>query len=381
MTVLVLEALRYAAAPEHLDASERILGALESADHREVHWAVEAGLGPLLYRATRSAPKRVPIELQNVLLSADLTARVRQGTRIETAEELIDACTAMGVPVTLLKGVSISEQYYPSPHLRPMTDIDLLVPEDAFPDVEAEALRRGYRQGPSIMGPNPHHGEPLYDPERQTKVEIHTALFQQDSRLRQGALFSPAHIASESVATVFHGRPVHRLSDELQLVYIASYWIQNLMEQAIHPSLVAPLLDAVVLLNSPKETFDWDRLVSSLDNELAVAALYIMLAWLARHGLAEPPLAILSELRNRQQIIAGPELSVIHRLIDKYLVGGRPFTLFNSWHVWLNLLEPGSHTAKLALLPWRIAFPPSYPHRFDPREQAARLARFFRRFS
>jgi len=71
---------------------------------------------------------------------------------------------------------------------------------------------------------------------------------------------------------------------------------------------------------------------------------------------------------------------VIDRLIDDYLVRGRPFTLFNSWHIWLNLLEPGSHLAKLALLPWRIAFPPSYPHRFDLRGQAARLARFFRRF-
>lgn len=378
--MLVLEVLRYAAAPEHPDAGERIVSALESAGHGEVQWAVDAGLGPLLYRATRSAPDRVPVELRDVLLSADLTARVLQGTRIDTAEELIDACTGMGVPVTLLKGISISEQCYPSPHLRPMTDIDLLVPEGAFADVEAEALRRGYWQGPSMMGLNPHHGEPLYDPERQTKVEIHTDLFQQDSRLRRGELFSRAHIASESVATIFHGRPVHRLGDELQLVYVASYWIRDLTAQAIHPSLVAPLLDAVALLRVSGRTLDWDRLLSSLDNDMAAAALYIMLAWLARHDLAEPPSEILTALRDRQQLLARPELRVIDWLIDNYLVGGRPFTLFNSWHLWLNLLEPGSHIAKIALLPWHIAFPPSYPHRFNPRAQAARLARLLKRF-
>ena len=126
---------------------------------------------------------------------------------------------------TLLKGISISEQYYLPPHHRAMSDIDILVPKEAFNAVEAEAKRLGNEQlGPQVTGPGHHHGEPLYHSERQTVLEIHTALFKEDSPLSQGDLFSPDSIARTSVTSVFRGRTVRRLTEEIQLVYIAAYW-------------------------------------------------------------------------------------------------------------------------------------------------------------
>ena len=39
---------------------------------------------------------------------------------IDAMQEIIDASRAYVPYLTLLKGISIAEQYYPEPHLRPM---------------------------------------------------------------------------------------------------------------------------------------------------------------------------------------------------------------------------------------------------------------------
>ena len=377
--MLIAELMSYAAtlAP---DAGRRVASALRSARERELRWALDAGLGPLLHHATRAEAESLPSEVRGLLVSADLTARVLQADQFDTAAEIIDICTVTGVPVVLLKGISISGQCYPESHLRAMTDIDILLPEPAAVEIEAAALRRGFRHGPPVMGPNPHHREPLYHSKLHTKVELHTGLFQEDSRLRQGHLFDAARVLLETVQCEFRGRPVRRLTDSLQLAYIASSWTKDLSEQSIHPSLVTSLFDATSLLRVADRAFDWDRLSSSLDNELAAASTYVLIAYLSRRKHPGISPSMESEFRNRQSMIGDPELLVLLSLIEKYLVAGKPFRYFNSWHVWLNLFQPGGHARKLLMLPWRVGFPPSYPHRFNAFEQARRIRRWFQRY-
>jgi hypothetical protein len=338
-----------------------------------------------MYHATRACPERVPPAWRDALLSADLTAQVRFGNLCEVADEVVEACQRTGVRPTLLKGISISHQHYPIPHLRPMGDLDILVPESDLELVESALLRGGLVRMPDqVRTAGSHHGIPLCHPKRDVWVEIHSALFPKGSDLSSSALFSPAQIAAHSIVSTFLGRPVYRLTDELQLVYTASSWIRDLSSNQFHASLVLPLLDAVYLLKASGKSFDWDRLLAGLDgNELPAASLYIMLAYLSERGLAASVSPVLARIASRQRIVGEWERKIIDFLLDTYLVGGRPFTrFFTEWSALIvlnTLLERGPRLRKLFALPWNVVFPPSLPNRYSARFQAGRIARFLRR--
>ena len=261
-----------------------------------------------------------------VLLSAHLTAQVRHGAFMDCAADVIAACGACEVPVTLLKGISTSSQLYPKEHLRPMSDIDVLIPADKYSLVESELLDRSYRRGSDPLMEDPHHGVPLVHQGRRVWVELHASLYPPRSELMGNRLYSLQNIAEQSVAATYHGRPVRRLSYELQLVYIASSWVLDLTLSKIHPSFLPALFDAVYLLKSFRRDLDWNGMMDWLDNELAAASLYVMLSYLSQRRVCHTP--IISNLRASQRLVGAVELPIVHGMLDHYLIGGRRWNLF-----------------------------------------------------
>lgn len=379
---LVLALLAYAAKEEASDSPDRIDSLLlAQANDRQFQYVIDGGLAPLLFRGVRDRIDRMPSARRDALLSAHLTAQVRYGNLVDATTEIIDACEELRVSVTLLKGISVSDQHYPAAYLRPMGDIDLLIPELAYEAVEAALLRRGYiPRSDRPLDEGSYHGVPLLHPKRRVWVELHTALFPQSARVRRNGLFSPSQIAAQSVASTFHGRPVSRLTDELQLIYLAAYWIRDLSMHESHPSFVIPLLDAIYILKRTNRTLDWKGLCHWLDNDVAMASLYLMLAYLSRCGLDGVPSEVLPRLASGQDIVGSLELKIIHAMIDRYLIEGRRFTrLFHSSRVWDTFLAPGPHAAKLLVLPWNILFPPLSPDRYSITYQLERIPRLLRR--
>ncbi|MEO6030453.1 MAG: nucleotidyltransferase family protein [Burkholderiaceae bacterium] len=310
----------------------------EGGDARQFRWVLEGGLGPLLHRALRDCADIVPPAWREALLAADLTARVRHGNLTDTTLEVLDACEALPVRATLLKGISVSEQLYPEAHLRPMGDIDILIPAAAYAPVEATLLARGYHRldGPAIAGH--HHGVPLRHSGRRTLVELHTALFPADSALRTGTLFGATNVALHSIGSHYHGRPVQRLTPELQLAYIASSWCNDLTLCKVHPSFLASLFDAVYLLAASGRALDWRGMAAWLDNDMARASLHAMVTYLPRYGVAPLPTAALAQLASSQTLVGPLQLALMHRMLDHHLIGGRP---------------------------WRLALPPPVPGRYS----------------
>ena len=349
-------------------------------------WQVHAaGLAALLYTATPAeAEASLPVTVRNALRSAYLTSRVRFGELCDVAEEVIDACRARDIPVTLLKGISVAERLYPEGHLRPMGDIDVLVARGDAATLEAEMLERGcIRKADYVVIESDPHGTPLYHKERKIWIEVHTGLFSADSMLRDNGLFGPANVAAQSVASTFKGREVYRLSDELQLAYIASYWLRDLTRNHFHPSFALPLLDAIYLLKSVGRTLDWEALLAQLDNEMATASVYVMLKYLAERQLlaatCNPPLA---RIAARQGIVGAAEMRIISALLDAYLLGDRahPGSFMDRHPMFAktilgSLLGRGSRAKKLLALPWHLIFPPEVPGRYSIRYQRDRAAR------
>lgn len=383
MPNISLALLQYAAGRHTSDSALAIpISEEATAEDREFLRAINAGLGPLMYEATRVSPAKIPPAWRDVLRSAHLTAQVRFESLCRTATVVIDACLGARVRPTLLKGISISFQHYPVPYTRSMGDIDILVPEADVERVESTLIRSGLVPASDRMQPEgAHHGTPLYHPRHHVFIEVHSALFPRSSALSSGAVFGPAHISACSVASTFQGRQVYRLSNELQLAYIASSWVRDLSRYGMHPSFVLPLLDAVYLLKSCGNSLNWDGLLVGLggDSELAAASLYVMLSYLGKRGLAACAPHVLWRIASQQRIVGAWEQWIVGMLLDNCLVGnrtlGRFLTEWTSQTAFNTVLERGSAFRKLFALPWNVLFSPSLPHRYNFVFHARRIAR------
>jgi Uncharacterised nucleotidyltransferase len=318
-----LQLLTYAAKDLPSRPADGVLPPLSELNNREIRWTLKGGLGPLLYRATAKQAEQVPVALRDQLVSADLSAQLRHAALVETTKEVIDVCRDQDTCVTLLKGISISEQCYPAAHLRPMGDVDILIPADEYESAEKALLRVGYTRARNFEpGEGSHHGVPLLDPRREVWVELHTALFPRREDVHCGRVFD----TSLAVASTFHGRSVHRLTDELQLAYIAHSWIRDITLHGIHPSFLASLLDAIYLLKASRKELAWQSLLDRLDTDMTTASLHVMLCYLVRHGLAEGIAPIVASLTARQEMVGPLQLWLIYKTLDLFLLGGRPLS-------------------------------------------------------
>ena len=307
---------------------------------RQLQWLLDGGLGPLLHGALDAAAcARLSPAQRSALLSADLTARVRHGSLVDTTLEIIEVCERLRVEVVLLKGISVSEQWYPQEHLRPMADIDVLIPAADYSAVEAALMELGHEPLAFEPGLGLQHGVPLQHRSRHSLIELHTKLFSDDSPLSAGTVFGTPVVMSWSVPSRYHSRAVRRLANELQLVYIASSWFNDLTVRQIHPSFLASVFDAVYLLAASARTLDWNLMLDRLDNELAAASLHAMLSYLPRFDVERPDAAVMARLASRQNLIGGVQLALIHAALDRHLIAAKP------WDHVLPLPVPGRYSA------------------------------------
>jgi hypothetical protein len=334
---LVSQLLRYAAGM----ARDLRFDLLTDAD-REFRWVCEGGLGPLLWHASQTTGAWVPSHWNPLLQAADLTAQVCHESFVDTALQVIRAGDAAGVPVTLLKGISVSEELYPKPHFRPMGDVDVLVPRDGYERIEAALLLCGYQRldFPEVEGLQ--HGAPLRNTTMRTLVELHTELFGSESPLRRpGRVLNAATMeARYFVGSSLRGEPVRRLSPEFQLLYIATSWFNDLTHFPPHPSFLASLFDAVYLMKRYPELLDDDSVSVELDNPFARASLYALLTYLPRIGIRGASPFRLAALRQGLTIAGPVELHMVHRMLDRCMIGAR------LWKSILPVPVPGRYSVR-----------------------------------
>lgn len=296
---------------------------------REFGWVFDGGLGPLLWHAARETGTDLSADCQDKLRGADLTARFHHANLLDTACDVIDAGAATGVPALLLKGVSVSEELHPAEHLRPMGDIDVLVPRGSYARLENALLSADYERLPYPETAGHHHGAPLLHRTRRTLVELHVELFPDHSPLRQpGHVLSAATIADVGTRPGHnHGRPVLRLLPAMQLLYVAASWFNDLTLRPPHPSFLASLFDAVYLTARYPELLADESALSPVDNPIAKASLLALLTYLPRFGLPAPSQRRVQALRTGLRVAGPLELHLVHAMLDRYQIGGRRWNL------------------------------------------------------
>lgn len=333
--------------------------ALDDFDAVTIPWAIRNGLGPLLYRAVRRNSQSLANSHWSSLKAADLTARIVIGEHFQALQEIGDACRSSLPPLTLLKGISISEQCYPEPHLRLMRDIDFLVAKESLSAVTAALRQLGYRQlsNGGVRYDKHHHLEPFFHQDKQVWVEVHHGLFSAERRAGKARVFSRENLAAQSRPSRFQGMEVRRFSLELQLVYLASHWAQDFIRIG---GLVA-LADTIYLLKHAGTDFQWEWILRVVNRSIPATYLYLLLSYIVRYDLIKVAPEVMRELAFSQPSFGSLGLKSIHRMIDDYLVKGTKFGPLLSERsvgiIWNTLMLPGPTLPKLVLIPVNLSLP------------------------
>ena len=338
--------------------------------------ALSAGLGPLLYRASRANPSNTDNPSFPLLHGCDLTARLLTGALLDASEEILVSDAALAQEITLLKGISICENIYPEPHLRTMADIDLLIPRSRRSALETLLGDLGYRQEspfPAAFYATHHHSMPFHNPRRGVWVEVHTHLFPATTTVWRDAMFDPASLLAHREPFRFRGAFACRFEIELRLAYICSHMAEHLT------FLREPFafIDLMCELKRYGPQIDWDRLLSRLGRGMAAAHLDLLLDYLRRRGLVAVPPEVIRALSAAQPCLNGASRRVLHGMIDGFLLNRPLFdrlrTRTNVKIAWEALLSPRPALVNFLCLPWSLLFPPQEPKRFHPLFQARRL--------
>ena len=122
----------------HKIKGAQLWGAL--ADEAE-HHGVAPLIEPMITALSRKRPDAVPDDVRRAFVALASRHRRAAVARDKCVDQLLAAFGLVGIPVILLKGAALAHRIYPSPELRPMVDIDVLI--DPADTERAVAIARG----------------------------------------------------------------------------------------------------------------------------------------------------------------------------------------------------------------------------------------------
>lgn len=330
-----------------------------------IRWAVETGLGPLLLQATADDPEGRRSALWPLLHGAELTARLLSALQMEAMAEIIDVCRPQLPPLVLLKGISMCERYYLEPHLRPMRDIDFLVEDGDVALVESILAGLGYVQRsarPASFYAAHHHSAPFFHPDTGLWVDVHRALFSRRSEFGSDGVFTLQNLKTELRPSEFRGRPVRRLSDDLQLVHVACHWAHGLR---VVGGMIA-MADIAYLLNR-STALDWEQILGWMEGSTAARHVRLLLTYLVKHRLIDVAPDVIDRLHLAQSYLDRFTFALGHTLLDRYVVRGQDFGMLVSetnfhrmWRIAVLRRRPARH------LPLAFRRPVRMPAEADP---------------
>ena len=138
-------------------------------------------LDAFLHRHPHDAPETVVRQIQALTLRHVAFHRARSKALLE----ILGSLERLSIQALVLKGAALAWMIYPLPALRPMADIDLLVPRAAAHTAQAALGRLGFRADPvpRRFGRNAHHlpVASRTDGKLTISVEIHVDALSRDT--------------------------------------------------------------------------------------------------------------------------------------------------------------------------------------------------------
>ena len=320
-------------------------------------WALKMGLGPILARTCQGDATAHHSPQWDAIRAADLESRVVMEEQRDATAELIEACADRVGELTLLKGIWLSEALYPEPHLRPMRDVDVMVEPERVPDVEDVLLGLGYEpqpEGSADQYRTHHHTVPYRHPASGVWVEVHRRLLPARGLYGSDPVFEPHEVRAHLQAAAFRGLPVKRLSDPMQLLYLAAHWAGSFKAVSGAGGLLV-MLDLLAIAPA----IDWEEAIRPLPGTAVASALLLLLSYLESRGLLVPDKRVMDTLWRSQRSFGRANLGFLHLLMDLRLADGRAYgrwvrsrrNLEIVWHTFLRRRPP---LLNALALPWYL---------------------------
>lgn len=202
-----------------------------------------------------------PPEWERLFNARRLTAVHNLRLRHELARTL-EALRDSGIPALALKGIVLAYAVYPDPSLRPMCDVDLLVPPGKRKDALRVLRTLGYDYPESVLATNRDHFARLdpiqeYAPALQLRgsrvfIEVHTQLVCSEPLFPM----SVQEFWSRSTLADLNGLSVRTLCPEDFLFHLCLHLSRS---HRFEKGLL-PLIDLKLLLDS-RSDWNWARIV------------------------------------------------------------------------------------------------------------------------
>jgi hypothetical protein len=156
-------------------AASQLAGWEEVPARAEAH-----GMAPLLYTHLNGAGVELSLSVKRKLQGFYLQHHHANRVRARVLHDIVSAYDAAGIPALVLKGAALAHMVYPEPGLRPMNDMDILVPESDARRAQQVLADLGFR-APLPSGSvflHRHLTEAILHTEGiPVMVEIHLKLF------------------------------------------------------------------------------------------------------------------------------------------------------------------------------------------------------------
>jgi hypothetical protein len=242
---------------------------------------------PLLYRNLRGLGLDDPA-------FAEFKARQRYNwfknqALFHQCAQILAALAAAGIPTLLLKGGSVSLRYYSDPSLRPMTDLDVLVPEAQARQAHGLLREAGWKPDNSVFDPEVHFTT------RASMGYSFAGGFQLD--LHQHVLWDCVYPEADrpfwmrAEPRTFYQAPTATLCATDDLVHTC---IHAARYNDFPP--VRWAADAMHILRSTRYPVEWERLLGLARDLRLSLSLHAALSYLAGALEAPIPAAVLSAL-------------------------------------------------------------------------------------
>lgn len=119
-----------------------------------LHEARTAQMAGILREHARNLGVTIPLDIENSLRSAALAVAARQLHWHGELEHTLTVLNAANIPVMLLKGAALNLTVYPRADLRPLADLDLLVPAEHAVAARLALVAAGCRAGFDLVRPD-----------------------------------------------------------------------------------------------------------------------------------------------------------------------------------------------------------------------------------
>ena len=274
--------------------------------------AVTSGTGPLLGLWGETGRVAMHADVRTLLAHHLAHGRARAERLDRGLGDALDVLARADVPVTLLKGMHTARTYYAEPGVRPMSDIDCLIPDRARRRAEAALARAGWRRGERLRAPykcdwtapgvdtRVRSFSVLHAWERWS-VELHTSL---------DRMFAPGRYArlpvrpGDEQAWEIAGRPVRVLRPLLNVAFLAAH-----ASSETHAARLLRVLELVLVCRAEhaRGRLDWSELRAWVATRGIAGFLYPAFAFAERLA----PGTIESRLLTESAEAAGPRVRAI----------------------------------------------------------------------